>query len=86
MSVTFVISGSSDKVTLDRYSVEIYIFDILGPKTCKTKKDHRSIVIRTRDKKGHAHCHLTLTCNVTLDSYSVESYLFDIRDPKNLQN
>ena len=26
MSVTFVISGSSDKVTLDRYSVEIYIY------------------------------------------------------------
>ena len=50
------------------------------------KTDHRSIVIKTRDKKGHAQCHVTLTCKVTLDSYSVDSYLFDIRDPKNLQN
>ena len=130
------------KVTLDRYSVELYIFDILDPKnlqnkkdhrsnvtrtrdnkghaqghvtlryrvtldrtrdnkvtvwkyiyltsltlkTCKTKKDHRSNVTRTRDNKGHAQGHVTLRYRVTLDSYSVELYIFDILDPKNLQN
>ena len=29
-------------------------------KTCKTKKDHRSSVTRTRDRKGHAQGHVTL--------------------------
>ena len=125
------------KVTLDSYSVEIYLFDILDPKnlqnkkriialtslepeirkvtlmvtwpwyirlrlivavweyinftlltlkTCKTKKDHRSSVTRTRDKKSHAQGYVTLIYKVTLDSYSVEIYLFDIIDSKNLQN
>ena len=125
------------KVTIDSYSVELYLFGIRDPKnmqskkkiiaqaslepeirkvtlkvtwpwctrsrlivtvwnyiyltsatlkTCKTKKDHRSSITRTRDKKGHAQGHVTLTYKVTLDSYSVELYLFDIRDPKNLQN
>ena len=50
------------------------------------KKDHRSSITRTRDKKGHAQGHVTVTYKVTLDSYSVELYLFDICDPKNLQN
>ena len=75
------------KVTLDSYSVDSYLFDIRDPKNLQNKKkDHRSSVSRTWDKKGHAQGHVTLTCKVTLDSYSVESYLFDIRDPKNLQN
>ena len=74
------------KVTLDSYSVEIYLFDILDLKTCKTKKDHLSSVTRTRDRKVHAQVHVTLIYKVTLDSYSVEIYLFDIRDSKNLQN
>ena len=75
------------KVTLDSYSVELYIFDILDPKNLQNKKkDHRSSVTRTRDRKGHVQGHVTLTYKVTLDSYSVEIYLFDIRDHKNLQN
>ena len=65
----------------------IYIYSTSAtPKTCETKKDHRSSVTRTRVKKGHAHGHVTLSYKVTLDSYSVDSYLFDIRDPKNLRN
>ena len=75
------------KVTLDSYSVELYLFDISDPKNLRNKKkDHRSSVTRTRDKKSHAHGHVTLIYKVTLDSYSVELYLFDIRDPKNLRN
>ena len=75
------------KVTLDSYSVEIYLFDILDPRNLQNKKkDHRSSVTRTRGKKGHAQGHVTLIYKVTLDSYSVEIYLFDIRDSKNLQN
>ena len=75
------------KVTLDSYSVELYLSDIRDPKNLQNKKkDHRSSVTRTRDRKGHAQGHVTLTYKVTLDSYSVELYLFDIRDPKNLQN
>ena len=68
--------------------MELYLFDISATlKTCNTRiKDHRSSITRTRDKKGHAQGHVTLTCRVTLDSYSVELYLFDIRDPKNMQN
>ena len=64
----------------------IYFSTSLTLKTCKTKKGHRSCVIRTRDTKGHAHGHETLTYKVTRDSYSVELYIFDISDPKNLQN
>ena len=57
------------------------------PKTCETKKkDHRSSVTRTRDKKGYAQGHVTFIYKITLDSYSVELYIVDIRDPKNLQN
>ena len=75
------------RVTLDSYSVELYIFDILDPKNLQNKKkDHRSSATRTRDNKGHAQGHVTLTYRVTLDSYSVELYIFDILDPKNLQN
>ena len=67
--------------------MELYLFDIRDPKNLRNKKkDHRSSVTRTRDKKGHAQGHVTLTYKVTLDSYSVELYLFDIRDPKNLRN
>ena len=74
------------KVTLDRYSVESYLFDIRDPKNLQTKKKIIALsVTRTRDKKGHIQGHVTLTYKVTLDSYSVESYLFDICDSKNLQ-
>ena len=52
----------------------------------QNKKDHRSSITRTRDKKGHAQGHVTLTYKVTLDSYSVELYLFDNCDSKNMQN
>ena len=41
-------------------------------KTCETKKDHRSRVIRTRDTKSHAHGHVTLTYKITRDSCCVE--------------
>ena len=75
------------KVTLDSYSVELYLFDIRDPKNLRNKKkDHRSSVTRTRVRKGHAQFHVTLSYKVTLDSYSVDLYLFDIRDPKNLRN
>ena len=75
------------KVTLDSYSVELYFFEIPDPKNLQIKKkDHRSCVIRTRDTKGHAHGHVTLTYKVTRDSCCVELYIFDIPDPKNLQN
>ena len=75
------------KVTLDSYSVELYLFDIRDPEKMQNKKkDHRSNVIRTRYRKGHAQGHVTLTYKITFDNQSVESYLFDIRDPKNLQN
>ena len=53
------------------------------PKTCETKKDHRSSVTRTRVRKGHAQGHVTLSYKITLDSYKVDSYLFGIRNPKN---
>ena len=55
-------------------------------KTCKPQKRSTSFVIRTRDTKGHAHGHVTLTYKVTHDSCCVELYIFDISDPKNLQN
>ena len=55
-------------------------------KPCKTKKDHRSCVIRTRDTKDNAHGHVTLTYKVTRGSCCVELYIFDISDPKNLHN
>ena len=75
------------KVTLDSYSVELYLFDICDPKNLQNKKkDHRSSVTRTRVEKGHAQGHVTLTYKVSVDSYSVELYLFDICDPKNLRN
>ena len=75
------------EVTLDSCSVDLYLFDIRNPKNLRIKKkDHRSSVTRSRDKKSHAQGHVTSTYKVTLDSYSVELYLFDIRDPKNLQN
>ena len=45
------------KVTRDGWCVELYVFDIPGHKTCKTKKNHRSCVIRTRYTKGHVHGH-----------------------------
>ena len=77
----------SYKVTLDSYSVDLYLFDIRDPKNLRNKKkDHRSNVTRTRVRKGHAQGHVTLSYKVTLDSYSVDLYLFDIRDPKNLRN
>ena len=77
----------SYKVTLDSYSVDLYLFDIRDPKNLRNKKkDHRSSVTRTRVREGHAQGHVTLSYKVTLDSYSVNLYLFDIRDPKNLRN
>ena len=75
------------KVTRDSWCVELYIFDISDPKNLQNKnKDHRSCVIRTRDTRGHAHGHVTLTYKVTRDSWYVELYIFDIPDPKNLHN
>ena len=72
----------SYKVTLDSYSVDLYLFDIRDPKNLRNKKDHRSSVTRTRVRKGHTQGHVTLTYKVTLDSYSVDLYIFDILDPK----
>ena len=75
------------KVTRDSCCMELYIFDIPDSKTLQNKKkDHRSCVIRTRDRKGHAHGHVTLTYKVTRDSWCVELYIFDIPDHKNVQN
>ena len=74
------------KVTLDSYSVELYLFEILDSQNLQNKKNHRSSVTRTRVRKGHAQGHVTLSYKVTLDSYSLDLYLFDIRDPKNLRN
>ena len=75
----------TNKVTRDSWYVELYILRSLTIKTCKTKKDHRSCDIRTRDTEGHAHGHVTLTYKVTRDSWYVELYISDIPDPKNLQ-
>ena len=80
---------STYKVTRDSCCVELYIFDIPGPKNLQNKK--RIIALAslgqdTRDTKGHAHGHVTLTYKVTRDSWYVELYIFDIPDPKNLQN
>ena len=75
------------KVTLDSYSVDLYLFDIRDPGNLRNKKkDNCSHVTSTRVSKGHAQGHVTLTYKVTLDSYSVDLYLFDIRDSKNLRN
>ena len=74
------------KVTLDSYSEGLYLFAILDSKNLQNKKNHRSSVIRSRDKKSHAQGHVTLSYKVKLDSYGVDLYLFDIRDPKNLRN
>ena len=64
-----------------------YIFlTSLTLKTCKTKKDYRSCVIRTRETEGHAHGHVTMTYKVTSDSWCLELCIFDISDPENLQN
>ena len=75
------------KVTLDSCSVELYLFDICYPlKTCRTKKDHRSSVIITRDKNGHVQGHVTLSYKITLISYSVVVFYSRSLTPKNLQN
>ena len=75
------------KVTLDSYSVDLYLFDIRDPENLRNKKkDNRSSVTSTWVSKGHAQGHVTLTYKVTLDSYSVDLYLFNIRDPENLRN
>ena len=59
------------------------LFDIRDPEILQNKKkDHRSSVTRTRDKKGHVQGYVTLTYKVRLDSYSTELYIFDIRDTK----
>ena len=77
------------KVTLDSYSVDLYLFDIRDPKNLRNKKKIitlASLVPELRKVKRHAQGHVTLTCKVTLDSYSVDLYLFDICDPENLRN
>ena len=89
LSVTFLISSSRDAramifVLFCRFlgqGCQIYIYIYFHTVSIK-----RDLVTRTRDNKGHAQGHVTLTYKVTLDSYSVELYIFDIRDPKNLQN
>ena len=66
------------KVTLDSYSVDLYLFDIRDPKNLRNKKkDHRSSVTRTIDKKGHVQGHVTLTHRVTLENYSVDFRPFE---------
>ena len=51
-------------ITLDSYIVELYLFDI--PR--HAKKDHRSsVTTRSRDDKGHAQGHMTLTYKVTAE-------------------
>ena len=68
----------SYKVTLDSYSVDLYLFDIRDPKNLRNnKKDHRSNVTRTRVRKGHAQGHVTLTHRVTLENYSVDFRPFE---------
>ena len=68
----------SYKVTLDSYSVNLYLFDIRDPKNLRNKKkDHRSSVTRTLVRKGHAHGHVTLTHRVTLENYSVDFRPFE---------
>ena len=74
------------KVTLDSYSVDSYIFDIRDPKTCKTRKDHRSNVTRTRNNKGHAQGHVTLTYRVTLGGFSVDSCSFEFNEQNYIKN
>ena len=74
-------------VTLDSYSLDLYLFDIRDPKNLRNKKKIIALACtRTRVRKGHAQGHVTLSYTVTLDSYSLDLYLFDIRDPKNLRN
>ena len=74
------------EVTLDSYSVELYLFEILDSKNLKIKKKYCSSVTRSRDKKSHSQGHVTSTNKVTFHSYSIELYLFDILAPENLRN
>ena len=75
------------KVTLDSYSVELYLFDIRDLKNLRNKKkDHRSSVTRIRDKKGHVQGHVTLTHRVTLEGYSVDFRLFEFYKQNYIQN
>ena len=74
------------KVTLDSYSVELYLFDIRDPKILRNKKDHRSSVTRIRDKKGHVQGHVTLTHRVTLEGYSVDFCPFEFYKQNYIQN
>ena len=69
------------------YSVELYLFDIRDPKNLRNKKkDHRSSVTRTRDKKDHAQGHVTLTHRVTLEGYSVDFCPFEFYKQNYIQN
>ena len=72
--------------TRSRMIVGVWNCISLTFKTSKTEKDHRTCVNKTRDTKGHAHGHMSLTYKVTRDSWCVALYIFDIPDPENLQN
>ena len=46
---------STNKITLDSYCVDLYLFDIRDPKNLRNKKkDNCSSVTSTRFRKGHA--------------------------------
>ena len=75
------------KVTLDSYSMKLYLFDIRDPKNLQNKKkDHRSSVTRIGDKKGHFQGHVTLTHRVTLEDYSVNLCPFEFYKQHYIQN
>ena len=66
------------KVTLDSYSVELYLFDIRDPKNLQNT--------RIGDKKGHVQGHVTVTYMATLEGYSVYLRLFDSYKQNYIQN
>ena len=75
------------KVTLDRYSVDLYLFDIHDSKNLRNKKTIIALASLEQEiRKVALMVTVTLTYKVTRDSCCVELYIFDISDPNNLQN
>ena len=69
------------KVTLDSYSVDLYLFDIRDPENLRNKKKIitlASLVPELGKVTRHAQGHVTLTYKVARDSFCVELYIFDI--------
>ena len=69
------------KVTLDSYSVDLYLFDIRDPENLRNKKKIitlASLVPELGKVTRHAQGHVTLTYKVARDSCCVELYIFDI--------